>query len=133
MNLTPPIRKLQVQLRTSEAQAQKSLSEAQAIRAKLADISRILGGIGVRARGAKDSAPEATAVKRRGSKMSTKGRASISRAQKRRWAAWKAKNGGKKFAAAPRKAKRKMSAAGRANIVAAQKKRWAAIKAKQAA
>ena len=133
MNLTPLIRKLQVQLRMSEVQVQKSQSEAQAIRAKLADISRILGGIGVRVRGAKDSAPKETAFKRRGSKMSTKGRASISRAQKRRWAAWKAKKGGKKFAAAPRKAKRKMSAAGRANIVAAQKKRWAAIKAKQAA
>ncbi|MFZ4693847.1 MAG: hypothetical protein ACOYMV_01850 [Verrucomicrobiia bacterium] len=133
MNLTPLIRKLQVQLRTSEAQAQKSQSEAQAIRAKLAEISRILGGLSVRVRGAKGSAPKATAGKRHGSKMSAKGRASISRAQKRRWAAWKAKKGGKKFAAAPRKAKRKMSAAGRANIVAAQKKRWAATKAKQAA
>ena len=131
MNLTPLIRKLQIQLRVSDTQAQKHQKEAQAIRAKLAVISRILGGLGVR--GTKGSAPKATAGRRRGSKMSAKGRAAIASAQKRRWAAWKAKKAGKKPAkAAPRKAKRKMSAAGRARIVAAQKLRWAAWKAKQA-
>ncbi len=130
MNLTPLIRKLQAQLRMSETQAQKYQKDAQAIRTKLSDISQILGS--VRVRGAKSSASKATANKRHGSKMSAKGRKAISLAQKRRWAAWKAKQSGKKSAkAAPRKARRKMSAAGRARIVQAQKLRWAAWKAKK--
>jgi virulence-associated protein VagC len=130
MNLTPLIRKLQAKLRRSEAQALKHQDEARAIRARLAEITKLLGGLGVRLRRTAAARP---ARKRRKAKISAKGRAAIARAQKRRWAAWKARRPAAKAAkAAPRKAKRKMSAAGRARIIEAQKRRWAAWKAKQA-
>ena len=58
--------------------------------------------------------------------MSAAGRKAIADAQRKRWAASKAKTAGPKAAKKP---KRKLSAAGRAAIVAALKKRWAAKKA----
>jgi hypothetical protein len=51
----------------------------------------------------------------------------IAEAQRKRWAAVKAKKG--TTAKFVKRAKRKMSAAGRAAIVAAQKLRWSKIKA----
>jgi len=130
MNLIHLLRKLQSQLHTSESLAARHQKEAEDIRAKLADISRILGSLGVRVSGLK------TTAGRRRRAMSAKARASISRAQKARWAAWRAKHGAKegKTQATPRK-KRHLSPEGRARIRASLKRRWAeyrANKAKQA-
>ncbi|MCC7519648.1 MAG: hypothetical protein IT578_10740 [Verrucomicrobiae bacterium] len=89
MNLTPLIRKLQNQLRASEAQAEKSQREAAAIREKLSNISRILSNPGIRTRSAKNLPSKRTSGGRR--KMSAAARARISAAQKRRWAEYRAK------------------------------------------
>ena len=88
-------------------------------------IQKLVGILGSSKAAAK--APKARRGGRKGN-MSAAGRARIAAAQKKRWAAWKAKKGGTKKVVV-RKAKRKMSAKGRANIVAAQKKRWAKQKA----
>ena len=64
--------------------------------------------------------------------MSAAARKRIALAQKKRWAAYKAEQGGgsaqKK---APKAKKRVLSAAGRARIIAATKKRWAAFRKNQ--
>ena len=59
---------------------------------------------------------------RRKNRMSAKGRASIAKAQRERWAKLKSKTG-------PKPGKRKMSAAGRAAISRAKKAWWAKKKA----
>src|ERR1039458_133403 len=59
---------------------------------------------------------------RRKNRMSAKGRASIAKAQRERWAKLKSKT-------APKPGKRKMSAAGRAAISRAKKAWWAKKKA----
>jgi hypothetical protein len=62
--------------------------------------------------------------------MSAAARRRIALAQKKRWAAYKAKHPSKPAA---KSAKRQLSPEGRARIIAATKKRWAAFrKAKQA-
>lgn len=132
MNLIHLLRKLQTQLHTSESLAARHQKEAEDIRAKLADVSRILGSLGVRVRGLKASAGQAPAGRRRRA-MSAKARASISRAQKARWAAWRAKHGkkGGKAKAAPRK-KRHLSPEGRARIRESLLRRWAEYRANKA-
>ncbi|MGA2134828.1 MAG: hypothetical protein ABSH50_21290 [Bryobacteraceae bacterium] len=62
--------------------------------------------------------------------LSPAARHRIALAQKKRWAAYKAKNGS---ATASKPKKRVLSAAGRARIVAATKKRWAAFRKEQEA
>ena len=64
--------------------------------------------------------------------LSPAARRRIALAQKKRWAAYKAKNG-QPPSAAPKARKRKLSAAGRARIIAATKKRWAAFRKAQEA
>jgi len=62
--------------------------------------------------------------------MSAAARRRIALAQKKRWAAFKARHGAK---AAPKAHKRVLSAEGRARIIAATKKRWAAFRKSQQA
>jgi len=62
--------------------------------------------------------------------LSPTARRRIAAAQKKRWAAYKSKNG-ETSAAKPHK--RVLSAAGRARIIAATKKRWAAFRKAQEA
>ncbi len=61
-------------------------------------------------------------------RMSAAGRARIAAAQRARWAKVKAKSGGGKVVAMPKK-KRTMSAAARKKIAAAQRTRWAKVRA----
>ena len=85
----------------------------------IADLRRRLGAHS-------DSQPASAPAKRT---MSAAARKRIALAQKKRWAAFKAKS---KKAAEPQP-KREMSAEGRARIVAATKKRWAAFRKAQKA
>ncbi len=61
--------------------------------------------------------------------LSPAARRRIALAQKKRWAAYRSKNGAK---TEPKIQKRKLSAEGRRHIVEALKKRWAAVKAAKA-
>ena len=63
--------------------------------------------------------------------MSAAGRRRIALAQKKRWAAYKSKQGKPASKVAARPAKKAMSAEGRARIAAAAKKRWAAFRKAQ--
>jgi len=75
--------------------------------------------------GERAGAPAPGAPKKR--TIGAAGRRRIALAQKKRWAALKAGQKGKKAPAAGTEPKKRvMSAAGRARIVAATKKRWAA-------
>jgi hypothetical protein len=87
----------------------------------IADLRRRLGGHS-------DSQPTPAPARRT---MSAAARKRIGLAQKKRWAAFKAKS--KKAAEPEAQPKREMSAEGRARIVAATKKRWAAFRKAQKA
>ena len=84
---------------------------------KMADIRRQLGSGGGMPGGAPGKGRKRT--------LSPAARRRIAAAQRKRWAAIKAK-------AKPARAKRKMSAAARKRIAAAQRKRWASVKAQKA-
>jgi len=87
------------------------------IEEKIGDIRQRLGfGDGMKA-----AAPSRHARR----SLSSAARGRIAAAQRKRWAATKAK-------AKPAQAKRTMSAAARKRIAAAQRKRWAAVKKAQA-
>lgn len=125
MKLTKAILKLERQASKAEKLAKTEQAKADALRAKLEQIQNLVGILGRKS----IAKPTAKASKgRRGPRkgtMSVAGRARISAAQKKRWAAWKAK---KKGTVAPR-AKRHLSPEGRARIVAATKARWAKVRA----
>lgn len=114
MNLIQAIRKLERQTAKTETLARKHRAQAEALRAKLDALEKLLSVIKV--------TPKIGNVrKKRG--MSVAGRARIAAVQKKRWAARKAKTQGK--------GKRRLSAAGRARIIAATKSRWAKFRATQ--
>ncbi|MFZ4695289.1 MAG: hypothetical protein ACOYMV_09205 [Verrucomicrobiia bacterium] len=127
MNLTKAIRNLEHQARKAEQFAKVEQAKADRLREKLENIQKLVGILGSEVA---PKAPKARRGRRKG-KMSAAGRARIAAAQKKRWAAWKAKHQGsaKKGKKAVRKAKRKISPEGRARIVAAVKARWARQKA----
>lgn len=128
MNLTKAIRNLERQATKAEKLAKIEQAKADALRSKLEQIQKLMGDLG---HNTAVKAPKARKGRRKG-KMSAAGRVRVAAAQKKRWAAWKAKNKGKGKKTGKKvvkKAKRKMSAEGRARIVAAQKARWAKVKA----
>ena len=126
MNLTKAIRNLEHQARKAEQLAKVEQAKADSLREKLESVQKLVNILDSKAT---TKAPKARRGRRKG-KMSAAGRARIA-AQKKRWAAWKAKHKGstKKGKKAVHKAKRKISPAGRARIVAAVKARWARQKA----
>ena len=127
MNLTKAIRNLEHQARKAEQLAKVEQAKADSLREKLESVQKLVNILDSKAT---TKAPKARRGRRKG-KMSAAGRARIAAAQKKRWAAWKAKHKGstKKGKKAVHKAKRKISPAGRARIVAAVKARWARQKA----
>jgi hypothetical protein len=102
------------------------LNEKAKLEARLAEISKVLGGtVSVAA-----SAPSPSTITTKGKRtFSDATKAKMRAAQQARWA--KSKGSTNPAPAAPKK-KRKMSAAGRAAIVAAAKARWAKVKAAKA-
>ncbi len=87
---------------------------------KIADIRRLLGS--------EDGARTASPGQKRKRTPSPAARQKIAAAQRKRWAAVKAKSRPSK----PATAKRTMSPAARRKISAAQRKRWALVKARKA-
>ncbi len=126
MNLTKLIKKLESQLNVAEKYARSYDAQANALRKKLYHVAEIVGerieDVGhATARAGK----RLTGKSRRG--MSASGRARIIAAQKKRWAAYRAKNKSTtKSSAKTGRRRGPISAAGRARIAAAQRKRWAA-------
>lgn len=125
MNLSKAIRTLERQALKAEKLAKAEQAKADSLHEKLESIQKLIGVLGGKTVKVTKKVPK---VRRGRGKMSAAGRARIAAAQKKRWAAWKAKKGKKAVKVAP-KAKRKLSAEGRARIVAAQKARWAKVKA----
>lgn len=125
MKLTKAIRKLERQASKAEKLAKTEQARADALRAKLEQVQNLVGILGRKSIAKLASkAPNGRKGRRKG-KISAAGRARIAAAQKKRWAAWKAKQKG----AVVRKAKRRLSPEGRARIVAAAKARWAKVRA----
>ncbi len=112
------------------------VNEKTRLEARLAEISKVLGGaVSVAASSPAPAAPTTTTPGKRTFSAATK--AKMRAAQKARWAKIKGKSAFDAAPAAPvakkKRKKTKMSAEGRAAIVAAQKARWAKIKTKHTA
>ena len=108
------------------------VNEKAKLEARLAEISKVLGGA-VSVTAPAPSPTETTAKGKRTFSAATK--AKMRAAQQARWAKLKGKTAGSTTAtdsAPATKKKRKMSAAGKANIRAAVKARWAKVAAAKA-
>jgi hypothetical protein len=117
MNLTNLVRKLEKQLKGTEKQAQYYDAQARTLRDQLEAVAR---AIGERVTGA----VEALGRPKGSGGMSEAGKRTVALAQKKRWDAWRKKNG-KKVKVSGKGRGKGLSAAGRARIRKAQLLRWA--------